>query len=219
MGGAGSGDLLPPGVLRIGRQPPLQRGIRRRRHPGLFQHPQRVQLADRLDDPRQHQVPEDLITAGGPVKAQALTGTGQGIEQASHPRGGDRQRPASATAKARAQIQHALPGGQPLPCDSFEQLQLGVIMRGPDVLDLPRPAMAGVHDLNRRRARRRLHRPHIRHPATLEPRASAQIRTPKTTNPQVTASSPPDPSDREPSQVILPSGCVVTVQAASWARG
>ena len=40
------------------------------RHPGLLQHPKRVQLAGRLDDPRQHQVPEHLITASGPAQAQ-----------------------------------------------------------------------------------------------------------------------------------------------------
>jgi hypothetical protein len=122
------GDLLPPGVLRISRQPPLQRGIRRRRHPGLLQHPQRVQLAGRLDDPRQHQVPEHPIAAGSPGEAQHVIAAHQGIKQHAHPRGRDRQRPAAATAETRAQIQHALPGGQSLPRDRLQQLQLGIIM-------------------------------------------------------------------------------------------
>ena len=74
-------------------------------------------------------------------------------------------------------------------------------MRGPDVLDLPRPAVIGVHDLHRRRARRRLHRAHIGHPATLEPRASAQIRMRKPANPQVTALATSETPKREPSQV------------------
>jgi hypothetical protein len=189
MRSARGGHLLPPGVPRIDRQPPLHRGIRRRGNPGLFQHPQRVQLASRLDDARQHQAGEHLITAGGPAKAQHLVGTHQGIKQHAHPRGRDRQRPAAARAEPRAQVQHALTGRQPLPRHRLQQLQLGVIMRGPDVVDPPRPAMIGVHDLHRRRARRRLHRPDIRHPVTPEPRASAQIRTRKTPNPQVTALS------------------------------
>src|SRR5207248_9850711 len=35
--------------------------IGRRVDPGFLQHPQRVQLAGRLDDPRQHQLPEHLV--------------------------------------------------------------------------------------------------------------------------------------------------------------
>jgi hypothetical protein len=64
--------------------------------------------------------------------------------------------PATTAAEARAQIQHTLPGGQPLPCSGFEEPQFGVIIRGSDVLYLPPPAMVGVHDLNRRPARRHL---------------------------------------------------------------
>jgi hypothetical protein len=78
--------------------------------------------------------------------------------------------------RTRAQIQHALPGGQPLPRDGLQQFQVGVIMRGPDVLDLPRPAMAGVHDLHRDGARCRPDRPHIRHRATLRPLTVAVTR-------------------------------------------
>jgi len=68
----------------------------------------------------------------------------------------------------------------------LEDLQFGVIMRGPDALDIPRPAPRQVHDLHRCGTRRRLHRPHIRgHQATLRPRFSAQIRSPQARNPQV----------------------------------
>ena len=59
--GAGRGQPLPPRLLRIGRQAPLDRRIRRRRDPGFLQDPQAVQLADRLDDPGQHQMAEHLI--------------------------------------------------------------------------------------------------------------------------------------------------------------
>ena len=200
MRGTRSGDLLPPRVLRIGRQPPLERGIRRRRNPGLLQHPQRVQLADRLDDPRQHQLAEHLVPARRPPEPQHVIAAAQPVEQAPHPRGRDRQRPARAAAETRAQIKLALPGRQPLPRDGLEQLQLCIIVRGPDVLDLPRPAMVGVHDLHRHSTRRRLHRPHIRHLATLRPPISAQIRTPEPANMQVTAACAPKLHDREPSQ-------------------
>ena len=55
---------LPPLLLRVDGQAPLQGAIGRRGHPGLVENPQAVELADRLDDPRQHQLPEDLVSAG-----------------------------------------------------------------------------------------------------------------------------------------------------------
>ena len=120
-----------------------------------------------------------------------------------HSRRRDRQRAApAATAEVWAEIQHALPGRQALPRDRFQQLQLGVIVRRPDVLNLPRPAMVGVHDLHRGGARRS--RPHIRHRATLRPRISAQIQSPETRNPQLTAMRQLRILDREPSQVPDP---------------
>jgi hypothetical protein len=42
------------------RQRPVDEGL----DTDLGQHPQRVQLAGRLDDPRQHQPPEHLIAFG-----------------------------------------------------------------------------------------------------------------------------------------------------------
>jgi hypothetical protein len=76
------------------------------------------------------------------------------------------QRPASRTG-IHAQVKLTLPRGQPLPRDGSQQLQSRVIVSRADVLDLPRPPVRGVYDLHRRGTRRRLHRPHIRHPATL----------------------------------------------------
>ena len=58
-------------------------------------------------------------------------------------------------------------------------------MRRAQMLDLPRPPLQGVHDLHRRRARRRPHRPRIRHQATSEPLISAHTQVPRTTKPQV----------------------------------
>lgn len=81
-----------------------------------------------------------------------------------HPRRRDRQRRALVRGTARqTQIQLALPHGQPLPRHRLQQLQVRVGMRRPDVLDVPRPAVLGVHDLHRPRPGRRLHRPHVRH--------------------------------------------------------
>ena len=65
----------------------------------------------------------------------------------------------------------------------------------------PATPVRGVHDLHRRRARRRLHRPHIRHPATLRPRISAPTQLPRTKNMQVTALSLSRIQNREPTQV------------------
>jgi hypothetical protein len=47
------------------------------------------------------------------------------------------------------------------------QLQLSIVVGRPRVLDFPRSAPRRVHDLHRRRTRRRLRRPHMRHQATL----------------------------------------------------
>src|SRR5215472_17549833 len=198
--GARRGQLPPERVLGIDGKAALERGIRRAGQAGFLQHPQAVGLADRLDDPRQHQLLEDLVAAAGRTEAQHVEGPGQGIEQAAHPRRGDRQRPARRS-RIQAQVQLALPGGQPLPRDSLQQLQLHVVMCRADVLDLPRPAARGVHNLHRDGARRRLHRPHIRHPATLRPPISAQIQLSRTQNKQVTASRQSRTSYREPTQV------------------
>jgi|SRR6516225_1020098 len=92
MCGAGRGDLLPPVFPGIYRKAPLHGPVRRRRDSGLLQRPQRIQLADWLVDPGQHQVPEHLIAASGPVKAKDPRGPLQRIEQAVRPRCGNRQR-------------------------------------------------------------------------------------------------------------------------------
>jgi len=169
MAGACCRQPLPPGILRVYPQPPVDRGIRSRSHPGLLQHPGAVSLADRLDNPRQHQLLEDLIAAAGLVKAQRPVSALQRIEQAAHPRGGDRQRPARRGG-VQAQVKLTLTGRQPRPGRGLQQLHLSAAMRRPQMLDLPRPPAGGVHDLDSRRARRCLDRPHIRgHRATLRP--------------------------------------------------
>jgi hypothetical protein len=53
-----------------------------------------------------------------------------------HPRGGDRQR-AARRSHGQAQVEFALASGQPLPRRGLQQLQLGTVVRGPEVLDIP----------------------------------------------------------------------------------
>jgi hypothetical protein len=187
----------------IDGQAALEGRIRRPADPGLVQDPQAVELAGRLDDPGQHQLPEHLIPGRGLLQAQHPVGVLQGIRQVPHPRGRDRQRPAASPGcGVQAQVKLALPGRHPLHRRSLQRLQLGFIVRRADVLDLPRPPPRGPRDLHRRRARRRLHRPHIRHRATLRPPLSAQIRFRHARKPQL---SPPRSSrtpNREPSQVV-----------------
>jgi hypothetical protein len=170
----------------------LERCIRRAGQPSLLQHPQAASLADRLDDPRQHQLSEHLIAAAGLVKAQHPVSMLQGIGQAAHPRGGDRQEPASRSL-VQAQVKLALPRGQPLPRRGLQQLQFRVIVSRAQVLDLPRPPVRGVHNLHRGGTRRRLHRPHIRHPATLRPRIlrNSSSRKPRTSRSPLRVSSEP----------------------------
>jgi hypothetical protein len=68
-----------------------------------------------------------------------------------------------------------LPGRETLPSNGLQQLQFGIVVRGPDVLD-PATPTRGVHDLHRRRPRRRLHRPQIRDTRPLSATSSPQRR-------------------------------------------
>jgi hypothetical protein len=88
----------------------------------------------------------------------------QRIQQAAHPRGRDRQR-AARRPRIKTQVQLTLPGRQLLPRRRLQQLHLSRGMRRAQMLDLPRPAMAGVHDLHRGGPGGRLHRPDIGHAA------------------------------------------------------
>jgi hypothetical protein len=64
-GPAGRGGFLPEPVFGEDRQAALEGGVGDGLDTGLRQHPQAVLLAGRLDDPRQHQLPEHLIALGG----------------------------------------------------------------------------------------------------------------------------------------------------------
>ena len=84
---------------------------------------------------------------------------------------------------------------------SFQRFQLSLIVRLPDVLDVPRPTPRRIHDLHHRRARLGFHRPDIRHQATLRAAVSAQVQLPQTANHQVTI-----PLQQRPSKLGLSQG-------------
>src|SRR5215467_5401447 len=60
-------QALTPGSFRVYGQAPIDGGIRRRIDANLAKNTQAVLFADRLD-PRQHQLPESLITLGRDVE-------------------------------------------------------------------------------------------------------------------------------------------------------
>jgi hypothetical protein len=77
--------------------PAVEGGIGHRVHTDLGQHPQAVGLAGRLDDPRQHQLPEHLIAAGHPVEPEQVICAAQPPPTDTHPRRRDLQRPRRRT--------------------------------------------------------------------------------------------------------------------------
>ena len=81
--------------------------------------------------------------------------------------------------------------------------KIRLVVRGPEVLDLPRPAPGGPHDLHCGRARRGLRCPHVRHQATLRAAPSAQMQLQRTGNLQVSDPRNQPRSNRGPTQVNL----------------
>jgi len=53
-----------------------------------------------------------------------------------HPRRRDRQRPARLRRRVQPEVQLALPGREPPTGDRLEQLQLNIIVRRPNVLNV-----------------------------------------------------------------------------------
>ena len=122
----------------------------------------------------------------------------------SHPQGRDRQRAARGpSGKAPGEIERALAGGQALPRDSLQYLQLGLVVRRPDVLHARPPApeeyttctIVAPDAVSTVRA-------YGTRPLTA--RISAQIRS-QAKNPQVRGMRRPKVHDREPSQVAATS--------------
>jgi len=201
---------LPPLLLRIDGQPALDSPAGGRRDAGLLENPQAVKLADRLDDPGQNQVAEHAVPAGRGVEPGHLVAALERVEQTAHPRRGDRQ--PTAARRLQAQAEFRLPGRDPLPPRGLQHLHPGLVVRRPQVLDLPRAPPRRPHDLHRRRARLRPHRPHIRHQPTLRATVSAQLQPPGTESQQLTGLHQSRPPDLGLSQVkhappVLIMGC------------
>jgi hypothetical protein len=71
---------------------------------------------------------------GGPVEPEHVVGAAQGVPQMRCPRGGDRQRLRTGSARD-TEIQRGLAGGQPLRGCSFQRRQRGLVVSRTDVLD------------------------------------------------------------------------------------
>ena len=52
-----------------------------------------------------------------------------------------------AAAVAHAEVKLALPGSQALTRGRLQHFQPGIVMRRPDVPDIPRPPVGRMHDL------------------------------------------------------------------------
>lgn len=98
------------------------------------------QLADK------HQAAEHLIIADRAVKPQRPVSMVQGVKQAAHSKGGDRQRTARHHG-IQAQVKLTLAGRQPLQDSCLQQLQLAIVVGRAEVLDILRTAAGGPHDL------------------------------------------------------------------------
>ena len=166
------GELLTPLVSGIGRKPPLDRGIRRRGNPELGQHPDGVELAGRLDHPRQHQLVEHLIGTGL-IQSQHPVGGGERLPQVLGPAGHDRC--LSGVELAIVEVEGVLVGPQPLLRDGLQHLDLTRTAGRADVLDLAGTAPIRVHDLDRGRPAGGPHRPHISHSDRLKTPNPARV--------------------------------------------
>jgi len=146
----GGRSHLLPARLRTGQHPRRDRGDR----------PARPVHRRRPDPRREHAHPRREAAAPARIIPGAL------VPRCGHP-GHDRRQPGSRPGPRPHRCPGQRAAGRP-PSD----FQLGVIVRGLDVLDVPRPAAGGVHDLHRRRARGGLHRGQIR---GYEPTPTARI--------------------------------------------
>jgi hypothetical protein len=111
-----------------------------------------VELAGRLDNPGQDQRLEHRVTVASTLESEHPIRRAEGIPQVTHPRQRDRQRAAhSRPAAIHAEIKFALPSRHPLRSGRLQHCQLGVVVRGADVLDVARASPRRVDDLDRSR--------------------------------------------------------------------
>jgi hypothetical protein len=128
--------------------------------------------------------PEHLIATRRRVEPERLIRPAQRVPQMPHPRRDDLQR-LRPSSRVQTEVQLALPGREPLPRGRLQCLQLGLVMRRTEMLDLARTPPRGMHDLHRGCSRRRPHRAHIRHDrAAYDPRLVRKFNPPDQQNPR-----------------------------------
>ena len=113
--------------------------IRRRVDPDLGQHPQAVGLLVGSMIRASTSCRNTSSPPAAAVEPERVVGAAQRVPQVPHPRRRDRQRPRPGHRGRRgvqAQVELALPAGQPLPRRGLERLQLLLVVRRPEVLDL-----------------------------------------------------------------------------------
>ena len=95
---------------------------------GLGEDPQRVGLAGGLDDPCQHQIPQNFVTTGRCIESEHLVGAAQGIPEMAGLRPDDLQRFAVDSGRIQPKIEGALAFGQALAGCGLERFELGVVV-------------------------------------------------------------------------------------------
>jgi hypothetical protein len=134
---------------------------------GLGEHPQRISLAGRLDDPRHHQITEHLVPAGGRIEAEHLVGPAQAVPQVAGLGGDDLQRLTIDPGRVQPEIKRALAFGQALAGRGLERCDFGIVVGRAQMLNLARAASGRPHDLHRDRPRGGLHGAYVGHQSTL----------------------------------------------------
>ena len=135
MTSARSRKCLPEFGFSEHRQASLECAVGRRIDSGLLEHPQRVDLARRLDDAGSDQIAKHLIATGGGVETQNAVGLTQRLPQVCRSRGHDLQRSADRAGLIQPQIQALLTGRQPLSAEALST-SAGLVVRRTQMLDL-----------------------------------------------------------------------------------
>ena len=146
------GENVPEGVCREHRQAPLDRRVRRRRDTGLVENARGVGLAGRLDDPRQHQLPEHLVRTDRP--AQTKTDAREPhTSPARLQREPHRTRTSLDRVRREAEVQLWLGARDLLPPGGLQRRDVLGRVRGTKVLDDPANTTLLLHDLHHGRSR------------------------------------------------------------------